>query len=27
VVIEDGDVAQCDIDGLGVLSNPVRRRK
>lgn len=26
VVIEDGDVAQCDIDGLGVLSNPVRRR-
>jgi 2-keto-4-pentenoate hydratase/2-oxohepta-3-ene-1,7-dioic acid hydratase in catechol pathway len=26
VVIEDGDVAQCRIDGLGVLSNPVRRR-
>jgi 2-keto-4-pentenoate hydratase/2-oxohepta-3-ene-1,7-dioic acid hydratase in catechol pathway len=26
VVIEDGDVAQCHIDGLGVLSNPVRRR-
>lgn len=27
VVIEDGDVAQCRIDGLGELSNPVRRRK
>lgn len=26
VVIEDGDVAQCRIDGLGELSNPVRRR-
>ena len=26
VVIEDGDVAECRIDGLGVLSNPVRRR-
>jgi len=26
VVIEDGDVAQCRIDGLGMLSNPVRRR-
>ncbi|MGD2138801.1 MAG: fumarylacetoacetate hydrolase family protein [Burkholderiales bacterium] len=25
VVIEDGDVAQCRIDGLGVLSNPVKR--
>lgn len=27
VVIEDGDVAQCRIDGLGELSNPVRRRR
>ena len=27
VVIEDGDIAQCRIDGLGALSNPVRRRK
>ncbi len=27
VVIEDGDVAQCRIDGLGALSNPVRRLK
>jgi 2-keto-4-pentenoate hydratase/2-oxohepta-3-ene-1,7-dioic acid hydratase in catechol pathway len=26
VVIEDGDVAQCRIDGLGRLDNPVRRR-
>jgi 2-keto-4-pentenoate hydratase/2-oxohepta-3-ene-1,7-dioic acid hydratase in catechol pathway len=26
VVIEDGDVAQCRIDGLGALFNPVRRR-
>ncbi len=26
VVIEDGDVAQCRISGLGELSNPVRRR-
>ena len=26
VAIEDGDVAQCHIDGMGVLSNPVRRR-
>jgi len=25
VVIEDGDVAECRIDGLGTLSNPVRR--
>ncbi len=27
VVIEDGDLAQCRIEGLGELSNPVRRRK
>ena len=27
VVIEDGDEAQCRIDGLGVLKNPVRRQK
>ncbi|KPK35431.1 MAG: fumarylacetoacetate hydrolase [Betaproteobacteria bacterium SG8_40] len=27
VVIEDGDLAQCRIDGLGELSNPVRRRR
>ncbi|MEI7969139.1 MAG: fumarylacetoacetate hydrolase family protein [Betaproteobacteria bacterium] len=26
VVIEDGDVAECRIAGLGTLSNPVRRR-
>lgn len=26
VVIEDGDIAQCRIDGLGTLSNPVKRR-
>ncbi len=26
VVIEDGDLAQCRIDGLGELSNPVQRR-
>jgi 2-keto-4-pentenoate hydratase/2-oxohepta-3-ene-1,7-dioic acid hydratase in catechol pathway len=26
VVIENGDLAQCRIDGLGELSNPVRRR-
>ena len=26
VVIEDGDIAECRIDGLGVLSNPVSRR-
>lgn len=26
VVIEDGDLAECRIDGLGTLSNPVRRR-
>jgi 2-keto-4-pentenoate hydratase/2-oxohepta-3-ene-1,7-dioic acid hydratase in catechol pathway len=26
VVIEDGDTAECRIDGLGTLSNPVRRR-
>jgi 2-keto-4-pentenoate hydratase/2-oxohepta-3-ene-1,7-dioic acid hydratase in catechol pathway len=26
VVIEDGDVAECRIEGLGTLSNPVRRR-
>jgi 2-keto-4-pentenoate hydratase/2-oxohepta-3-ene-1,7-dioic acid hydratase in catechol pathway len=26
VVIEDGDTAECRIDGLGALSNPVRRR-
>ncbi|UCD68668.1 MAG: fumarylacetoacetate hydrolase family protein [Betaproteobacteria bacterium] len=26
VVIEDGDVAQCRISGLGELCNPVRRR-
>jgi 2-keto-4-pentenoate hydratase/2-oxohepta-3-ene-1,7-dioic acid hydratase in catechol pathway len=25
VVIEDGDVAECRIEGLGVLRNPVRR--
>jgi len=25
-VIEPGDIAQCRIDGLGILSNPVRRR-
>lgn len=25
VVIEDGDIAECRIDGLGVLRNPVRR--
>ena len=25
VVIEDGDVAECRIEGLGTLSNPVRR--
>ena len=24
-VIEDGDLAECPIDGLGILSNPVRR--
>jgi 2-keto-4-pentenoate hydratase/2-oxohepta-3-ene-1,7-dioic acid hydratase in catechol pathway len=27
VVIRDGDLAECRIDGLGSLSNPVRRRK
>lgn len=27
VVIEDGDVTECRIEGLGVLKNPVRRRK
>ena len=26
VVIRDGDVAECRIDGLGTLSNPVRKR-
>ena len=26
VVIRDGDVAECRIDGLGSLSNPVRKR-
>jgi 2-keto-4-pentenoate hydratase/2-oxohepta-3-ene-1,7-dioic acid hydratase in catechol pathway len=26
VVIADGDVAECRIEGLGVLKNPVRRR-
>lgn len=26
VVIEDGDLAECRIDGLGMLANPVRRR-
>jgi len=26
VVIRDGDVAECRIEGLGTLSNPVRRR-
>lgn len=26
VVIADGDVAECRIEGLGTLSNPVRRR-
>jgi len=26
VVIQDGDLAECRIDGLGALSNPVRRR-
>jgi 2-keto-4-pentenoate hydratase/2-oxohepta-3-ene-1,7-dioic acid hydratase in catechol pathway len=26
VVIGDGDVAECRIEGLGTLSNPVRRR-
>ena len=25
VVIEDGDIAECRIEGLGVLSNPVKR--
>ena len=27
VVVEDGDIAECRIDGLGRLSNPVRRRR
>jgi 2-keto-4-pentenoate hydratase/2-oxohepta-3-ene-1,7-dioic acid hydratase in catechol pathway len=27
VVIEDGDVAECRIEGLGTLANPVKRRK
>ena len=27
VVIGDGDVAECRIEGLGTLSNPVRRRR
>jgi 2-keto-4-pentenoate hydratase/2-oxohepta-3-ene-1,7-dioic acid hydratase in catechol pathway len=27
VVIESGDVAECRIEGLGTLSNPVRRRE
>lgn len=26
VVIEDGDIAECRIEGLGVLTNPVKRR-
>jgi len=26
VVIEPGDIAECHIEGLGALSNPVRRR-
>jgi len=26
VVIEDGDSAECRIDGLGILANPVRRQ-
>jgi 2-keto-4-pentenoate hydratase/2-oxohepta-3-ene-1,7-dioic acid hydratase in catechol pathway len=26
VVIEDGDLAECRIEGLGTLANPVRRR-
>ena len=26
VVIRDGDLAECRIDGLGSLSNPVRKR-
>ena len=25
VVISDGDTAECRIDGMGVLRNPVRR--
>jgi 2-keto-4-pentenoate hydratase/2-oxohepta-3-ene-1,7-dioic acid hydratase in catechol pathway len=27
VVIEDGDLAECRIPGIGTLTNPVRRRK
>jgi 2-keto-4-pentenoate hydratase/2-oxohepta-3-ene-1,7-dioic acid hydratase in catechol pathway len=27
VVIEDGDLAECRIEGLGALANPVRRRQ
>jgi 2-keto-4-pentenoate hydratase/2-oxohepta-3-ene-1,7-dioic acid hydratase in catechol pathway len=27
VVIEDGDTAECRIEGLGTLANPVRRRR
>jgi 2-keto-4-pentenoate hydratase/2-oxohepta-3-ene-1,7-dioic acid hydratase in catechol pathway len=26
VIIRDGDMAECRIDGLGSLSNPVRKR-
>ncbi len=26
VVIADGDVAECRIEALGILSNPVQRR-
>jgi 2-keto-4-pentenoate hydratase/2-oxohepta-3-ene-1,7-dioic acid hydratase in catechol pathway len=26
VVIGDGDVAECRIEGLGVLRNPVKRK-
>jgi hypothetical protein len=25
-VIEHGDVAECRVDGMGSLTNPVRRR-
>jgi 2-keto-4-pentenoate hydratase/2-oxohepta-3-ene-1,7-dioic acid hydratase in catechol pathway len=27
VVIRDGDVAECRIEGLGSLSNPVRQQR
>jgi 2-keto-4-pentenoate hydratase/2-oxohepta-3-ene-1,7-dioic acid hydratase in catechol pathway len=27
VVIQDGDIAECRIEGLGSLTNPVRRRE